>query len=257
MELKQMPSKKTDLHSLPKSSGKVQFIEYQETVFAKWGYSMIKTLFSPIIRWIWVKEIEGLHNIPKEGSVIIASNHESYFDFLCSIAVFPRKVHYLAAEVFYANPFWRPLMKLTGQIKVDRKSNNKAETHRLVYSALSQERMIGIFPEGTRSPDGKIGQTQVGVAMYALKAKIPVVPVGIVGTYEIMSRHDRLPKFKKAKIIIGEPMHFQEYRDIVHTKAHLRYVTDRIMLKIAELTGKEYVHVKEIEECLLFKNEQK
>jgi 1-acyl-sn-glycerol-3-phosphate acyltransferase len=224
-----------------------EFIEYRETRLAKWSYSLIKKIFGPIVRKIWVHEIEGLENIPKKGPVIVVSNHESYFDFICFIAASPRKVHYLAAEKFYKSRLWRPLMHLTSQIKVDRIAKDKSGVHQLVFSALKQERMIGIFPEGTRNrvSDGKLQKAFVGTAKYALKVKVPVLPVGVIGSYDIMSAHDKFPRLnKKAKIRIGELMHFHEYHDIEHTEEHFREVTDKIMLRIAELSEKEYPHIE-------------
>lgn len=236
----------------------VEIIEYEETRLARWGYSFIKKIFGPIVRGMWVAEIEGLHNIPSEGPVIIASNHESYFDFICFIAASPRKIHYLAAEKFYTSKAWRPLMNITGQIKVEREAHDKSQVHKLVHSALSQGRMIGIFPEGTRSSDGKMQRAFTGVAKFALKTKTPVIPVGIIGTYEIMSRHDKFPKFsKKARIKIGKPMYFKEFHDMEHTENHFRFVTDKIMLKIGELVGKKYVYVEDIKEEVLLKNNEK
>jgi 1-acyl-sn-glycerol-3-phosphate acyltransferase len=83
-----------------------------------------------------------------------------------------------------------------------------------------------------------------GVAKIALKSRSPVIPVGMVGTYEIMSRHDKRPKLKKAKIVIGEPLYFTEYHNIEQKDHHFREITDKIMLKIAELTGEEYFHIE-------------
>ena len=141
-----------------------EFVEYEETRFSRWGYSLLKKLLGPIIRWLWVHEVEGLENIPKEGPCLIASNHESYFDFICFIAVSPRKVHYLAAEKFFKSRFWKPLMEITGQIEVDRESKDKSHVHKMVFSALKKNKMIGIFPEGTRTRDGKMLPAFTGVA---------------------------------------------------------------------------------------------
>ena len=223
----------------------VEFVEYKETLFMKWGYSLIRTIFGPIVRKLWLHKVEGIENIPKEGSVIIASNHESYFDFICFIAASPRKIHYLAAEKFYKSPFWRPLMKITGQIKVDRASKDKHHTHKIVFSALNKEKMVGIFPEGTRSRDGNMLKAYVGVAKYALDARTPVVPVGVIGTRDIMPAHGKFPKLnKKARIKIGEPMYFHEHYGKQHDEKLLRDITDKIMLKIANLAEKEYPHAE-------------
>jgi len=152
----------------------------------------------------------------------------------------------LAAEKFFESRFWRPLMHLTGQIRVNRKSHDKDKVYQNVFSALRQGRVIGIFPEGTRSPNGKLLKAFTGVAQFALKTKTPVVPVGIIGAFEIWSRHDKFPKFrKKIKIKIGEPMNFPEYYNIDHAQEHFRAVTDKIMLKIAELVGEEYPYIEE------------
>lgn len=223
-----------------------EFIEFEEKRIAKWGYYLIKKIFGSIVRKIWIHEIEGLENIPKEGSIIVASNHESYFDFVCFIAASPRKVHYLAAEKFYKSKLWKPLMNITSQIKVDRAAKDKSGVHQIVFSALKQERMVGIFPEGTRNrvSNGKLQKAFVGVAKYALKARVPVLPVGVIGSYNIMSAYDKFPKFnKKVKIRIGEPMHFHEYYEIEHNEKHFLAITDKIMLKIAELSEKEYPHI--------------
>ena len=222
-----------------------QDVEYVEGWATKIGYSLIKIFVAPIVRWIWVKEVSGSHNLPLKGSCIIAANHESYFDFICFIAATKRKIHYLAAEKFFKSPIWRPIMKITGQIKVERDSHDKTHTHRLVTSALKQERMIGIFPEGTRAPDEKMLRAYTGVAQFALKTKTPVIPVGLHGTREIMSRDDKKPKFKKiAKIKIGQPLHLTEYHDREHTPELYREVTDLIMLEIAKLADKKYPHVE-------------
>jgi 1-acyl-sn-glycerol-3-phosphate acyltransferase len=213
---------------------------FKETRTIKFGYSLIRKILGPIIRKVWIEEIEGLENIPKDGPVIVASNHQSYFDFICFIAASPRKVHYLAAEKFYKSRVWRPVMNLTGQIKVDRLAHDKSEMYNKVYSALNQGEMIGIFPEGTRSSDGEIHKSFTGVAKFALGAKVPVLPVGIIGTYDIMSRNDKYPKLKKAKIKIGKPMYFHEYDNIQPADSDYRLVTDKIMSQVADLAEKKY-----------------
>lgn len=216
---------------------------YQETLIVKLAYSFIKRVFGPLVRYFWIERVEGLENIPKKGPIIIASNHQSYFDFICFIAVSPRRIHYLAAEKFYKSRFWRPLMNLTGQIKVDRTQHDKSEVYQTVHSVLEQGQVIGIFPEGTRSPDGEIKKPFTGVAKFALKEKVPVVPVGLIGTYEIMSRYDKFPKFKKETVIkIGKPLYFQEYYDKENNDGQLKEVTDKIMLNIATLAGKKYLY---------------
>lgn len=203
------------------------------------GYWFLKTLFGPIVRLIWIKRIEGVKNIPKKGACIIAANHSSYFDFISLITVVPRRIFFLAAEKFYKSKFWWPLVKITGQIKVERENHNKQGVYDKVYATLKKRKIIGIFPEGTRSSSGKIEKTYTGVAKFALKSRVPVVPVGIFGTYEIMSRFDKRPRFKKiVEIKIGEPLTFDRYYNVEEDKKVLLEVTDKIVSKIAELSKK-------------------
>jgi len=218
--------------------------EGYERLATRLTYQVIEKIIAPLIKKIWVEEIEGLENILEEGPLIVASNHESYFDFLCLTAISPRKIHYLTAEKFFKSKFWKPIMELTEQIRVDRLNPEKTQVYQRVYSLLQQNRVIGVFPEGTRSPDGHFLRPYTGVAKFALTTKVPVIPVGIVGTYEILSRYDTFPKFRKAKIHIGKPMFFHEYYDIKHTNEHFEIVTHKIMMEIAKLAGKDYPYFK-------------
>ncbi len=200
------------------------------------GYWIVKILFGPIVRLIWIKKVKGLNNFPKKGACIIAANHSSYFDFICLVAVLPRRVHFLAAEKFFKSFFWKPIMILTGQIKVERKKKDKLEVHHQVSKVLKEGGIIGIFPEGTRSPKGKIEKTYTGVGQFTLLNKVPVIPIGIKGTFEIMSRFDKFPRFKKnAEINIGKAITFREYYTKEYNKDLFREITDKIMDRIKKL----------------------
>lgn len=218
-----------------------------DNIFLQFSYSFIRLTLGRLVKSIWVKNVEGLENIPKTGSVIVAFNHQSFFDFLCFIAVSPRKIHFLAAEKFFTNPFWYPLVKLTGQIKVDRKNHNKDDLHEIIYEHLANDKMIGIFPEGTRSPHEKdMLKAFTGVAKYAIRADVPVLPVGIKGTYEVMAKHDKKPKFKKVVTIhVGKLMYFNEYTQSKLNDKTFRVITDKIMLEISKLSGRNYSHNEE------------
>jgi len=235
----------------------VEFVKYEEKLAAKWGYIIMKKLLAPLVHWLWIHSVEGLENIPKEGPVIVAANHCSHFDSFCFIAASPRKVHYLAAEKLYKNPIWRFILNLTSQIRVDRDVKDKTDLRHVVHSALDQGRMIGVYPEGTRSRDGKIQKAYTGAAQFALRKKVPIVPVGITGTYDILPAKGGFPKFKKiAKLKIGKPMHFKEFHDIENTKDHHEFVTELVMLEIANLSGQEYPHRSGIKPESLTRNTQ-
>lgn len=207
-------------------------------------YFFFKIFIFPVIRLLWVGKVEGKDNIPLKGGVTIASNHESYFDFICLSAVFPRPIYFLTAEVFFKKWWWYPIVKLTGQIKIDRYGEGRKASARKAFEkallVLKQGGVFGLYPEGTRSSDGKLQKAFTGVARTALIAKVPVVPVGMIGTYEIMSRHENHPHFKKCQIKIGQPLEFSQYYGQENDRVILRKITSQIMLAIADLTGEKY-----------------
>lgn len=218
--------------------------------FVQISYYILRKIVSPIVRLIWIKKVNGLENIPKKGPVILAFNHQSYFDFISFIAVSTRNIHYLSAEKFFSTKLWMPLMHLTGQIKVDRKCRDKRTVHNTVFEHLNSGKMIGIFPEGTRSHlEDEMLYAFTGVAKYAIRGNVPVVPVGIQGAYEIMSRFDKWPKFKKIiSINIGQPIYFEKYRNTKMNKKGYRILTDKIMMKIVELSNRQYFHFGKMNE---------
>jgi len=197
-------------------------------------YYFLKIFIAPIVSLVWVKKITGKDNIPKKGGVIIAANHESYFDFITLYSIVPRPMHFLAGEVFFKKKQWAWLMKLTKQIKVDRETKDKSESLRYAISYLKDGKIIGIFPEGTRSSDGKLQKAYNGAVKLAIESGVPIVPVGIKGTYEIMSRHDKYPGFKKCTLAFGEPIFFNK------DSADLTTQTNMLMNKIGDLCGEVY-----------------
>jgi len=152
--------------------------------YVNYTYWILKSLLGPIVRRLFVKEVNGIENVPQKGAVIVAFNHQSYLDFLCFTAVCPRSIHYLSAEKFFSHFFWKYLMKFSGQIKVHRTEHDKHHLHTTVYDHLKKGKVIGIFPEGTRAPDPiEMLQAFTGVAKYAISGKVPVIPVGIKGAH--------------------------------------------------------------------------
>lgn len=210
------------------------------------GYPLIAFLFRPLVRRLWISEVHGLDNIPKTGPYVIALNHESYFDFICFTAAVNRRIHYLAAEKFFEHPFWKWVMRIMGAIRVDRfASVHKIMLHEITH-VIEKGQLIGIFPEGMRSPDGKLLRGKPGVAYLALHAGVPVIPVGLIGTYEIMSRSDCYPRLSKAIVRIGKPMRFSGMKGARSDTAQLTHITDEIMEQIAALTGEQYPHSSRI-----------
>lgn len=215
-----------------------------DNIFLEFFYHLVRLVLGPLVRLLWIQKIEGLENIPAQGAAIIAFNHQSYFDFICFVAVCPRHIHYLSAEKFFTSSFWFPIMKIMGQIRVERAAKDKRELHSFIRFHLEQGKVIGIFPEGTRSPHpDKMLEAFSGVAKYAFHNNVPVIPVGIKGTFEVMSRFDKRPRFKKIiDIIIGEPIDLSVYHRSKLNQKAFKVLTNKIMLKIAELSGKSYSH---------------
>ncbi len=200
-------------------------------------YWLLKIILGPLVKAIWIKRVVGIKNLPKKDPIIIAANHSSYFDFLSLIAVFPRRIHFLAAEVFYKSPFWKPIVVLTGQIKIDRKKKDKSGTINKVNKALREGQIIGIFPEGTRSRSGKLQRAYTGVAKFSLENKVNILPVSIRGTYYIMAPKDKKPKFNK--IIEINILPIIEYENIKNYKPE--YITHNILMhEIANNLGQDY-----------------
>jgi 1-acyl-sn-glycerol-3-phosphate acyltransferase len=198
----------------------------------------LRFVIIPLVRLIWVKNVEGRENLLKNGAYIIAANHQSYLDFICLAGVWPGRVYFLAAEKFFFSRFWRPLVEYTGQIRVDRDSKDKSASMLAAAEYLKEGKIIAIFPQGTRSRDGLIGKTYTGVAKLANMSGVPVVPVGIRGAFELLPPQKRLPKFSRGiQIYIGEPLSFTY--DVNDEKNH-RQATDQIMAKVAALAGLDY-----------------
>ncbi len=206
----------------------------------KWLLLILKTIFFPIVRFIWVGKVSGLDNITLEGSAIIASNHESYFDFLCFLAISKRWVYYLTKKEHFENIIWGPFMRYTGQIEVDRQSSDKTTVYDEAFQVLREGKLLGLFPEGTRSPNGRLQKAYTGVAKIALLAKAPVIPVAMVGTFEILSKFQYFPRFRKCQIRIGKPISLDKYYGQEITDELLQEITDNRMRTIGELTKEKY-----------------
>lgn len=213
-------------------------------VFISFTYWCLRKVFGPIIKLILIKEAKGIEFIPHSGPAVLAFNHQSFFDFICFAAVSPRNIHFLTAEKFFEHWLWNILMRITGQIKVERLAHDKSSVHLSVARHVRRGTLIGIFPEGTRSPfREEMLKAFTGVAKYALLHHVPIIPIGIIGTYDIMSKHDKSARMKKiVRIHVGEPLHFKEYHSKDHSAEICTYVTEKVIKQISILSGKKYPH---------------
>lgn len=196
------------------------------------GYFILKFFSYPFVKLFWGGRLSGIHNIPKNGSFIIAANHSSYLDFILLFCFIPRTISFLAAEKFFNSKFWLPIMKITKQIKVDRNSSDKRGVYKEVDNLFNNHGVLGIFPEGTRSRSGRIQKAYNGMVKFAHKYNVPIIPVGIIGAYEALPPNNKIPKLKKIDVNIGKP--------IIIMSDNYNLETSIIMKNIAELAGQSY-----------------
>jgi 1-acyl-sn-glycerol-3-phosphate acyltransferase len=204
---------------------------------------MKNVLIGPPLRLMYRPRVRGLENIPSEGPAILASNHQSFLDdLLLPLAVPKRKVVFLAKADYFDKWYLRWFFKGANVIPVRRESSSAAEAAlQAGVQALKEEKLIGIFPEGTRSPDGRLYRGKTGMARMALEAQVPVIPVAIKGTFEAMPYDRKFPKPGRVEVIFGEPLRFERHYDTPTDRFVLRSVTDEIMYEIMLLSGQEYV----------------
>jgi 1-acyl-sn-glycerol-3-phosphate acyltransferase len=189
-------------------------------------------------------KVKGLRHVPGTGPVIIASNHLSFSDSIFMPLVVPRKVTFLAKSEYFTSPGPKGLLKkLTfialGQVPVDRSGGRRSEAALITgLKVLAEGKCLGIYPEGTRSPDGRLYKGRTGIARLAIESGAPIIPVAMFNTEKIQPTGTVMPKVMRVEMIFGEPMYFEgDSTDLLH----LRDVTDKIMSTIQELSRQEYV----------------
>ena len=200
----------------------------------------------PLLKGIFRPWVIGLENVPASGGVILASNHLSFIDSIFLPLVVDRHVSFLAKSDYFTRKGFKgwatkTFMIATGQIPIDR-SGGKASEDSLItgLAVLAQGEILGIYPEGTRSPDGKLYRGRTGVARMILEGRVPVVPVAMVDTEKIMPIGTRLPKVGRIGIVIGKPLDFSRFEGMEGDRFILRSVTDEIMYRLHALSEQEY-----------------
>lgn len=205
-------------------------------------------LVRPVMKWGFKGRIEGEQNIPSAGGAILASNHLSAIDTLATPSLMRRPLTFPAkAELFKGNrgPASKVVawfLKAVGQVPLDR-SGGRASASGLdpVIEVLRDGGLVGIYPEGTRSPDGRLYKGKTGVARLALSARVPVVPVGVVDS-QLGPKKLGIPWPAKPPVVrVGEPLDFSPWYGLEGDRAVLRWVTDEVMRAIQQLTGQAYV----------------
>ncbi|MHB8680914.1 MAG: lysophospholipid acyltransferase family protein [Acidimicrobiales bacterium] len=208
------------------------------------AYRVLKMLLSPIFHLLWRVRIEGAEHIPVTGPVILAPNHVTFLDSFFLPLVVKRRVTYVAKAEYFDS--WKTawFFRAVGQIPMRREGGSASE--RALAAArdvLLGGGVLGIYPEGTRSPDGKLYKGHTGVARLALGCHVPVVPVGLVGTDKVQRPGSNLPRpFKAVTIRFGQPLDVSRFAVAGEVDAMaLRALTDELMFEIRAMTGQEYV----------------
>lgn len=212
-------------------------------------YPVMHTVVPPLAKAIWRPIVEGLRHLPDTGPVIVASNHLSFADSLVIPIVAPRKVTFLAKAQYFNGTGVKGAVSRgwfggLGMIPVDRDDSKAAlAALDIALDVLSTGGAFGIYPEGTRSRDGRLYRGRTGVAHLALTSGAPVVPVGLSGTEHIQPVGSRLPRLAKVTVRFGEPLQFQRQYDGVPIGRARREVTDQVMNAIQELSGQQFAGV--------------
>ena len=213
-------------------------------------YYLLKyVLLGPWLRLIFRPRVEGRAHVPDDGPAIIASNHLSFSDSIFMPLMVKRKVTFVAKAEYFTGTgvkgfLTRMFFQGTGTIPVDRSGGRAAQAAIDTGLRILQEgKLFGIYPEGTRSPDGRLYRGKTGVARLALESGAPVIPVVMLNSDEIQPLGRLLPKIKRVRIRFGPPMDFTRYAGMAGDRFIERAVTDEIMYELMELSGREYVDV--------------
>jgi len=211
-------------------------------------YHFLKyVVLGPILRLFFRPWVEGMENIPVEGPAILASNHLSFSDSFFLPLMVPRRITFLAKADYFTGrglKGWlsRAFFTSIGQVPIDRSGGRASEAAlRKALEILSSGELLGIYPEGTRSPDARLYRGKTGIARMALEAGVPVIPVAMINTFDIQPPGKLIPRIMRVGIKIGEPLDFSRYEGMSGDRFVLRSITDEIMYELMLLSGQEYV----------------
>jgi 1-acyl-sn-glycerol-3-phosphate acyltransferase len=210
-------------------------------------YRVSRMLAGPLLHVLWRPEISGSEHIPASGGAILASNHLSIVDSIFLPLMVDRPVTFAAKSEYFTGT--RPIDRITGvymratkQLSVDRNEARAGlEMLESALSLLQQGGLFGIYPEGTRSPDGRLYRGRPGIGWLALNSGVPVIPVAMSGTDHVLPPGHRVPRVAKIRIKIGKPLTFEAYQDLPSASRQRRAITDEVMKSIQALSGQEYV----------------
>jgi 1-acyl-sn-glycerol-3-phosphate acyltransferase len=210
-------------------------------------YWVVKAILTPILRVLFRPWVEGGEHIPTEGGAILASNHLSFSDSIFLPLVVPRKITFLAKADYFTGTgvkgkLTKGFFSGVGQVPIDRSGGAASEAAlRTGLRILGGGNLLGLYPEGTRSPDGRLYRGKTGVARMALEAGVPVIPVAMINTDVVQPTGKKIPNLGRVGVRVGKPLDFSRYQGMEGDRFVLRSITDEIMYELMLLSGQEYV----------------
>lgn len=214
-----------------------------------WYWSFKYVFIGPLLQAIGRPDVEGLEHIPADGPAILASNHQAVMDSFVLPLVVPRRITFLAKSEYFTDTgvkgaFKRWFFDAAGQVPIDRTGASAAQDAlNAGKRVLDDGRLLGIYPEGTRSPDDKLYKGKTGTARLALETGVPVIPVAMINTAKMNPIGSKLPRPTKVGVKIGKPLDFSRYEGMAGNRFVERAVTDEVMYELMKLGGQEYVDV--------------
>ncbi len=202
---------------------------------------LLTTVFRP-----WVK---GLENVPRTGPLIVVCNHLSFVDSVFLPLMIDRQMAFLAKSDYFTGKgikgwFIRFFMTSAGQLPIDRSGGKASEASlNAGLQVLADGGVLAIYPEGTRSPDGRMYRGRTGVARMILEAHVPVIPAAVIGTEKVMPLGSNIPKVHRVGVVIGEPLDFSRFEGMESDRFVLRSITDEIIYEMNKLSEQDYVDV--------------
>ncbi|MGB6458161.1 MAG: lysophospholipid acyltransferase family protein [Streptosporangiaceae bacterium] len=211
-------------------------------------YWVVKAIIGPFLRTIFRPWAEGTDNVPRTGPAILASNHLSFSDHFFAPLPLPRKVVFLAKSEYFTGHGIKGLLSKAffhglGQLPIDRTGGAASERAlRTGLRVLASGELLGIYPEGTRTPDGRLYRGKTGVARLALEGRVPVIPTAMIGGFEFQPPGRIAPRLAiRPGVRFGKPLDFSRYYGLEQDRLVLRAITDEIMSELMNLSGQEYV----------------
>lgn len=210
-------------------------------------FTFIKAVLGPVMRLMFRPRVEGVENIPGDGPVILAGNHLTFIDSVIMPLSCDRQVFFIGKDEYVTGKGLKGRLMAwfftgVGMIPVDRDGGRGGVAALMTgRRVLDEGRVFGIYPEGTRSPDGRLYRGRTGIARLTLMTGAPVVPFAVIGTDKLQPGGTGLPRPGKVTVRFGEAMEFSRYEGMDRDRYILRAVTDSVMTEVMRLSGQEYV----------------